>query len=146
MCANYLFFFFQAEDGIRDIGVTGVQTCALPISPRCTWRACARTCSTSSPPSRSPRCATWGRRCCATSARADQTRVRPAPSSRGWTTPRGTAPGVVGTAVLAWLWTAGASDGAAVGAADLAAADDGDERRALGPGALEDLQQRVGRL
>src|SRR3712207_8918078 len=27
------FFFFQAEDGIRDIGVTGVQTCALPISP-----------------------------------------------------------------------------------------------------------------
>src|SRR3712207_7708850 len=29
----YSFFFFQAEDGIRDIGVTGVQTCALPISP-----------------------------------------------------------------------------------------------------------------
>src|SRR3712207_8824486 len=29
--ANALFFFFQAEDGIRDIGVTGVQTCALPI-------------------------------------------------------------------------------------------------------------------
>src|SRR3712207_9398630 len=28
---NVLFFFFQAEDGIRDIGVTGVQTCALPI-------------------------------------------------------------------------------------------------------------------
>src|SRR3712207_7603768 len=27
-------FFFQAEDGIRDIGVTGVQTCALPISLR----------------------------------------------------------------------------------------------------------------
>src|SRR3712207_7614539 len=25
------FFFFQAEDGIRDIGMTGVQTCALPI-------------------------------------------------------------------------------------------------------------------
>src|SRR3712207_8076870 len=34
-------FFFQAEDGIRDIGVTGVQTCALPISAlsalRPTW-------------------------------------------------------------------------------------------------------------
>src|SRR3712207_3593592 len=31
-CISYLcFFFFQAEDGIRDIGVTGVQTCALPI-------------------------------------------------------------------------------------------------------------------
>src|SRR5699024_11793973 len=27
------FFFFQAEDGIRDRNVTGVQTCALPISP-----------------------------------------------------------------------------------------------------------------
>src|SRR5205085_8737569 len=27
------FFFFQAEDGIRDLTVTGVQTCALPISP-----------------------------------------------------------------------------------------------------------------
>src|SRR3712207_9499304 len=27
-----MFFFFQAEEGIRDIGVTGVQTCALPIS------------------------------------------------------------------------------------------------------------------
>src|SRR5690606_40823542 len=27
----YLFFFFQAEDGIRDFHVTGVQTCALPI-------------------------------------------------------------------------------------------------------------------
>src|SRR5205809_1516237 len=26
-----LFFFFQAEDGIRDVAVTGVQTCALPI-------------------------------------------------------------------------------------------------------------------
>src|SRR2546427_2108696 len=28
----YFFFFFQAEDGIRDLTVTGVQTCALPIS------------------------------------------------------------------------------------------------------------------
>src|SRR2546426_4995593 len=28
-----VFFFFQAEDGIRDYKVTGVQTCALPISP-----------------------------------------------------------------------------------------------------------------
>src|SRR5437879_11141821 len=27
----YVFFFFQAEDGIRDTSVTGVQTCALPI-------------------------------------------------------------------------------------------------------------------
>src|SRR2546429_5775797 len=28
---GWLFFFFQAEDGIRDVAVTGVQTCALPI-------------------------------------------------------------------------------------------------------------------
>src|SRR5438132_9289953 len=32
MCVDYFFFFFfQAEDGIRDHCVTGVQTCALPI-------------------------------------------------------------------------------------------------------------------
>src|SRR2546430_6082495 len=31
MCVIFLFFFFQAEDGIRDLTVTGVQTCALPI-------------------------------------------------------------------------------------------------------------------
>src|SRR2546430_5319969 len=30
-----VFFFFQAEDGIRDLTVTGVQTCALPIWARC---------------------------------------------------------------------------------------------------------------
>src|SRR6266511_5203100 len=29
---KFFFFFFQAEDGIRDFHVTGVQTCALPIS------------------------------------------------------------------------------------------------------------------
>src|SRR5256884_1833188 len=28
---RFVFFFFQAEDGIRDVAVTGVQTCALPI-------------------------------------------------------------------------------------------------------------------
>src|SRR5439155_12890147 len=44
----FFFFFFQAEDGIRDGHVTGVQTCALPIScPPRPWdsgtrRACAR--------------------------------------------------------------------------------------------------------
>src|SRR5690606_40936352 len=31
------FFFFQAEDGIRDFHVTGVQTCALPISLFLQW-------------------------------------------------------------------------------------------------------------
>src|SRR5262249_59480659 len=29
--ARYVYFFFEAEDGIRDWSVTGVQTCALPI-------------------------------------------------------------------------------------------------------------------
>src|SRR2546422_8263865 len=28
---SFFFFFFQAEDGIRDVAVTGVQTCALPL-------------------------------------------------------------------------------------------------------------------
>src|SRR5437868_7456562 len=32
MSCLFCFFFFQAEDGIRDRNVTGVQTCALPIS------------------------------------------------------------------------------------------------------------------
>src|SRR2546430_15273068 len=32
MAYSSFFFFFQAEDGIRDLTVTGVQTCALPIS------------------------------------------------------------------------------------------------------------------
>src|SRR5690606_40301410 len=31
------FFFFQAEDGIRDFHVTGVQTCALPILMKMAW-------------------------------------------------------------------------------------------------------------
>ena len=31
VCIVVFFFFFQAEDGIRDWSVTGVQTCALPI-------------------------------------------------------------------------------------------------------------------
>src|SRR5256885_857810 len=36
---SYVSFFFQAEDGIRDYKVTGVQTCALPISD-CVASAC----------------------------------------------------------------------------------------------------------
>src|SRR5205823_10230104 len=37
----FFFFFFQAEDGIRDKLVTGVQTCALPISGlRLRWKGC----------------------------------------------------------------------------------------------------------
>src|SRR6185312_1649507 len=39
-----VFFFFQAEDGIRDLIVTGVQTCALPISGAnpADWRTYSR--------------------------------------------------------------------------------------------------------
>src|SRR2546427_9253858 len=36
-CMFVFFFFFQAEDGIRDLTVTGVQTCDLPIS----WPDCS---------------------------------------------------------------------------------------------------------
>src|SRR2546429_7278637 len=47
-----LFFFFQAEDGIRDVAVTGVQTCALPILCEATsnqyWRTSELTASKSS--------------------------------------------------------------------------------------------------
>src|SRR5690606_7424397 len=39
------FFFFQAEDGIRDFHVTGVQTCALPISGRLGLRNALRACA-----------------------------------------------------------------------------------------------------
>src|SRR5206468_5561089 len=46
--AKVVFFFFQAEDGIRDLIVTGVQTCALPIlltrrTQRLIRRACLAT-------------------------------------------------------------------------------------------------------
>src|SRR5256885_7518985 len=54
----FFFFFFQAEDGIRDYKVTGVQTCALPIS-----RVMARpgnTLMTVSPFARAVVTFTWG--------------------------------------------------------------------------------------
>src|SRR2546421_1857327 len=49
------FFFFQAEDGIRDLIVTGVQTCALPIS-RSAWSRCsiASSAARSAPSTRFP--------------------------------------------------------------------------------------------
>src|SRR5437879_8938512 len=56
------FFFFQAEDGIRDTSVTGVQTCALPISSP--WRR--------RPPGSSGRCGRgsgWDRRRCGAGSR-----------------------------------------------------------------------------
>src|SRR5437764_7922551 len=47
--SDCFFFFFQAEDGIRDTSVTGVQTCALPISP-------IKTCQKQSLPCQSRKC------------------------------------------------------------------------------------------
>src|SRR5215203_5888981 len=67
-------FFFQAEDGIRDIGVTGVQTCALPISirssrPAASGRASASAWTSPAASSRgtgarSPSTSLKARRCC----------------------------------------------------------------------------------
>src|SRR6266496_585927 len=59
------FFFFQAEDGIRDLYVTGVQTCALPI-----WRLGEK--RFNSLPIRAARTALPGRR---TGARSEERRV-----------------------------------------------------------------------
>src|SRR5256885_6220919 len=64
-----VFFFFQAEDGIRDYKVTGVQTCALPIS-RVPWPCRARHALASSGGVSSRCCARRGgrgggrKRCC----------------------------------------------------------------------------------
>src|SRR2546430_3968610 len=79
------FFFFQAEDGIRDLTVTGVQTCALPI------------CAGTKPPWRSPtvpappptpdppirRCETASRREHPTGRRPDRADCVPARSQIG---------------------------------------------------------------
>src|SRR3989441_14740 len=59
MLSNFFFFFFQAEDGIRDKLVTGVQTCALPIFSRLksmtSWRSASPPkCSSASARTRAP--------------------------------------------------------------------------------------------
>src|SRR5690606_27080185 len=53
--ALFFFFFFQAEDGIRDFHVTGVQTCALPILAALSRRNAAWPASSPSPAPQSPR-------------------------------------------------------------------------------------------
>src|SRR5205085_3379192 len=57
-CGDFIFFFFffQAEDGIRDLTVTGVQTCALPISHRPNHHPTHNTPSPSPPSSSIPPC------------------------------------------------------------------------------------------
>src|SRR5260370_31577463 len=81
------FFFFQAEDGIRDSSVTGVQTCALPDLPRGARAAGSRdTRVPRDPAARAPR----GR--CARNAVAAPRQIGRA-SGRG----RGEIPGVAGS-------------------------------------------------
>src|SRR2546427_591865 len=64
------FFFFQAEDGIRDLTVTGVQTCALPISwSRSAWPAWAWKPPPCRPPNSSACSRTTGKRPGASSRR-----------------------------------------------------------------------------
>src|SRR5206468_4652076 len=99
-------FFFQAEDGIRDLIVTGVQTCALPISSvklstsrqirnalLLCWTAGARSSSSapidSTPTTRSrllPSGATIGGRCAVTESpgRSEERRVGKACRCRVW--------------------------------------------------------------
>src|SRR5207253_4719134 len=68
----FTFFFFQAEDGIRDGHVTGVQTCALPISPQPTIPTRAGVFT------RPPRASARARRASAVRHRARVRRSRPA--------------------------------------------------------------------
>src|SRR3712207_8016649 len=72
----YIFvFFFQAEDGIRDIGVTGVQTCALPISAG--WSTRATSPPTPTPTSAASTCPPprWSRRTAGSPTRAGPSTV-----------------------------------------------------------------------
>src|SRR5256885_6168826 len=64
------FFFFQAEDGIRDYKVTGVQTCALPISG-----ATPRNCDSAARPT-STACSARMSCVCATASSASRSEER----------------------------------------------------------------------
>src|SRR5437773_9193619 len=75
----FFFFFFQAEDGIRDRDVTGVQTCALPISARCGARErCSRA------PQRAGSRAGCTRRAGTARRRSEERRVGKECRARGW--------------------------------------------------------------
>src|SRR6266702_1802139 len=76
----HIFFFFQAEDGIRDGHVTGVQTCALPIS-RATSTSTTRTRRRKSAPSSSPANPSAASEPPKTSPRSSATSVPTKPSS-----------------------------------------------------------------
>src|SRR2546426_10544072 len=90
------FFFFQAEDGIRDYKVTGVQTCALPISTFSAGTGSRRTrlprpapprCPACTPESRPPPLAPGGSR----PARGLVSCATPTPANRRQQRPRGRA-------------------------------------------------------
>src|SRR5699024_11967497 len=57
LCCS-LVVFFQAEDGIRDRNVTGVQTCALPISTPATYSSCRR-CAMANTPAADSALVSW---------------------------------------------------------------------------------------
>src|SRR5690606_5221337 len=72
--------FFQAEDGIRDFHVTGVQTCALPIFAPCCWLAA--TTRLSSRARYRCRCWSWLRCWCCSSRCLPSRRSAKKPSSK----------------------------------------------------------------
>src|SRR5207253_4019041 len=84
-----LVFFFQAEDGIRDGHVTGVQTCALPISRNCAAPDISSFCRTTTdlrtaaPPWRPSRL-NWTKKVCAPASRSEERRVGKECRSRWW--------------------------------------------------------------
>src|SRR5687768_18368342 len=81
-----IFFFFQAEDGIRDVAVTGVQTCALPILDPAPAMTGTRPADVLTQSSTTRICSSWlsvgdspvvptGTRPCVPSARSEERRV-----------------------------------------------------------------------
>src|SRR5690349_21978942 len=86
---SHLFFFFQAEDGIRDLYVTGVQTCALPISSarRASARAAPasrRSTSSRPPPPAGTPSAPPGSSSPTRSSRSEERRVGKGGGCRSW--------------------------------------------------------------
>src|SRR5437879_11048786 len=80
----FVFFFFQAEDGIRDTSVTGVQTCALPICS--SWTA-SPTAVAARPASTASSTRTGPPRCCSATrptTRSEERRVGKECRYRWW--------------------------------------------------------------
>src|SRR2546427_502486 len=132
-----LLFFFQAEDGIRYLTVTGVQTCALPISAA---RALSRRRPPLRPRSRGPRGRPW------LSGRGSARRRRSARSSRSYQTPHRRRRSVTAGDGQPDTHGGAVTDPtgdlqAAAGFLDVALRDSEAEACALGPGGEERLAQ-----